>query len=91
MALETSGNSEAKSEEEAEPAKPAGPPRVPPQWMVEELFVRHKGRVPIGTFHQYIRDYDADNEESWGFIRNMMSRMGVRRDSQNRTYVLGAK
>ena len=59
--------------------------------MVEELFVRHNGRVPIGIFHQFVRDHDADNEESWGFIRNMMSRMGVRRDSQNRNYVLGAK
>ena len=47
--------------------------------------------MPIGTFHQYIRDYDADNDESWKWIRNMMRRMGVRRDSQNHNYVLGAK
>jgi hypothetical protein len=94
VALETGRNLETKSEEETEtakPVKPAGPPRVPPQWMVEELFVRHKWRVPIAIFHQFVRDHNVDNEESWGFIRNMLSRMGVRRDSQNRNYVLNAK
>eukprot|EP01043_Picozoa_sp_COSAG02_P022599 COSAG02_NODE_1180_length_14037_cov_73.962907_1_plen_173_part_00 len=44
-------------------------PTVPPQHMISELFSSHGNRMPIGKFHQWVRDYGTkdDDENSWLF------------------------
>jgi hypothetical protein len=74
------------------PAAPAAP-TVPPQHMISELFTSHGNRIPIGKFHQWVRDYGTkdDDENSWYWLRKTLHRLKIRRDAKRHFYVRGAR
>eukprot|EP01044_Picomonas_judraskeda_P005313 COSAG03_NODE_498_length_7409_cov_13.310534_5_plen_62_part_00 len=61
--------------------------------MIDELFTSHDNRIPIGKFHQWVREYGTndDDENSWYWLRKTLHRLKIRRDAKRHFYVRNAR
>ena len=77
----------------AAPSATSTVPDVPPLHMIDELFISQNDRIPIGKFHQWVRDHGTkDNDEnSWYWIRKNLHQLKIRCDAKRHFYVRGAR